>query len=138
MIYKSQKDKWLVGVLYLIILVLWGFAFYSVFKVEKPLQNHVMDFIMAVFGTSILYMRYTIKDGLLIIQAGPFVWRVKISDIERIERSDSSFSAPALSLNRTKVVYSKNNRMKSIVISPKKKDAFLKDLKDNGFTGVTM
>lgn len=68
---------------------------------------------------------YVIKGNHLIVKSSVFTKTININDITTIANSNALWSAPALSLDRLKVV-DKNNR--SILISPKEKASFINTL----------
>ena len=78
----------------------------------------------------IYYTRYIINGGCLLIFSGPFRWRIDINLIVEIRPSKNPISGPACSLDRLLVKYKKQNsdKIKSVIISPEKKQDFLDEL----------
>jgi len=76
------------------------------------------------FGTG-----YKLKEGVLIIRSGPFVKKVDIKEIKKVESSNIStfaisyISGPSLSTDRIKIVYGKIHD--TVSISPSNKKKFL-------------
>jgi hypothetical protein len=68
---------------------------------------------------------YTLDSKLLIVQSGPFKWRVPIIDITTIAPTKSPISSPALSRDRLRIDY---GRSKTLMISPRDKEKFLRDI----------
>jgi len=63
----------------------------------------------------------------LLVRSGPFRWRVPIADIVRITPTTNALSSPALSLDRLRIEYGRGS---AIMISPRDKDQFLRDLEE--------
>ena len=80
--------------------------------------------VSALFAMLTFPCRYTLKETELHIQCGILSWIVPYHDIRRLELSCSLWSAPALSLNRVKIVLDDGFRL----ISPKNRQAFIQDL----------
>jgi len=68
---------------------------------------------------------YTLTDMTLHVRCGPFSYKVPIAEISSVTPTRSILSAPALSLDRLRIEYS---RGKVVVISPEDRERFLKDL----------
>ncbi len=69
---------------------------------------------------------YTITEESLLIRCGMLKWEIPIKDISSIEPTRNPQSSPALSLDRLRIEYGGG---KSIMVSPEKSDAFLRDLR---------
>ncbi|MGG3939828.1 PH domain-containing protein [Anoxybacillus kestanbolensis] len=69
---------------------------------------------------------YILTDKVLKVRGGIFSWTIPLEEIEVITESKNPLAAPALSLDRLQVVYGKS---KFILISPKDKSLFLKQIK---------
>jgi Bacterial PH domain len=78
----------------------------------------------ALIATFSLPCRYTLGETELYIQCGVLKWIVPYRDIRRLELSCSLWSAPALSLNRVKIVFDDGFQL----ISPKNRREFIADL----------
>lgn len=68
---------------------------------------------------------YTLDSQLLLVQSGPFKWRVPVADITNITPTKNPLSSPALSLDRLRIDYGRSN---TLMISPRDKEQFLKDI----------
>jgi hypothetical protein len=73
----------------------------------------------------LLGTHYTLEPTQLLIRSGPFRWRVPIADITRITPTSNPLSSPALSLDRLRIEYGRGS---AIMISPRGKEQFLRDL----------
>lgn len=129
-VHKSKIDAWLVAVLAVVIIVsLFGAAI--AFS-----EGSVTSVVLAAFiaGISIglpiwllATTRYKLYGDQLIVQSGPFKWRVPVTEITRVVPTSNPLSSPALSLDRLRIDY---GRGASLMISPRDKDKFLRDLED--------
>ncbi len=87
--------------------------------------------LLLLTGMFTVPCRYTILDDSLSIRCGVLFYQLPFSEIQRVERSASLRSGPALSVRRVLV---ETNKRKYLV-SPKDRDAFIADLQaaiDNG------
>jgi hypothetical protein len=85
-------------------------------------------FILTPFGVGLLLTtRYTIDDTFLRVRSGPFRWTIPIRDIRLITPTRDVTSSPALSLDRLRIEYSGG---RVLLVSPREKDMFLRDLQD--------
>lgn len=86
--------------------------------------------LLVFFFTLHMYMttQYTISGGTLKIVSG-FIYRneIQVGTISRITPSNNPISSPAFSLDRLEIRYNRND---AVLVSPKEKDAFLRDLKE--------
>jgi len=74
--------------------------------------------------------RYIISGSTLSLKIG-FIcgWSVNIADILSVERSYNPVSAPAASLKRLRIDFSKRKKYSYLLISPAREQAFIKALK---------
>lgn len=124
MVFRSKIDLWL-----LIVLIIT--AAIPLTQAVAALQNgenwipHVL--ISGLLGICFLWLlrstKYTISRDTIVIQSGPFRWRIPKAEITRISSSKSVISSPALSLDRLKIEYSGGRN--SILVSPKDKNGFI-------------
>ena len=68
---------------------------------------------------------YEFHDAALVAHAGPFHWRVPLTEIAAVSESNSVRSGPALSMDRLEVTYRDGRRL---LISPADKPGFLAEL----------
>ncbi|QQO05935.1 PH domain-containing protein [Luteimonas sp. MC1750] len=73
----------------------------------------------------LLSTRYTLEPRQLRVQSGPFKWHIKVADITSITPSSNALSSPALSLDRLRIDYGSG---RSLMISPRNKERFLRDI----------
>ena len=69
--------------------------------------------------------RYSLLNGELRIQCGPFRWRIPIAAITGITPTSNPLSSPALSLDRLRIDYGTGD---SLMISPRDKTGFIREL----------
>jgi hypothetical protein len=131
MVFRSKIDAWLGGVLLIGSLFLAGSAWY-LFWTFHPAKWGLSPFLLlgaALTGWILLATYYVVTDSDLLVRSGPFRLRVPLSAISRITKSDSAFSAPALSLDRLAIEY---GRDQTCTISPSNAEAFLQALRVRG------
>ena len=124
MVFRSKIDLWL-------LIVLVTTAVIPITQAMAALQNGAnwipQALISGLLGVSFLWLlfstKYTINQDTLIIQSGPFRWRIPKKEITQVTPSKSLISSPALSLDRLRIEYAGGR--KSILISPKDKSGFL-------------
>lgn len=73
----------------------------------------------------LLDTRYQLTAERLLVRCGPFRWRIALSEIRAVTPTRSLMSGPALSLDRLRVDY---GRWRSVLISPRERQAFLDEL----------
>jgi len=134
--YKSAVDLWLaailIGVSFAILFTGVSIAFSLHLLHWHENIGRVAGFLFvgigAALGTSIAILtvpcRYILSETELHIQCGILKSVVPYRDIRRLELSCSLWSAPALSLNRVKIVRDEGFHL----ISPKNRTEFVKDL----------
>lgn len=125
-VYKSKIDAWLAATLAFAIGISL-FAGVSVLSAGGQWWVAIVVVSLGVglplwllFGTS-----YCLESGQLHVRSGPFKWHVPVAAITSISPTRNPLSSPALSLDRLRVEYGPR---KAIMISPRNKDMFLKDI----------
>lgn len=127
-VYKSKTDAWLVAVLALAIAVslsasatvmlAGGSATWWVVGVTVALGIGLPLWVL--LGTD-----YRLESGQLHVRSGPFNWRIPVATITNIVPTSNPLSSPALSLDRLRIEYENG---KTIMISPRDRDRFLRDM----------
>lgn len=125
-VYKSKIDAWLAAILAFAITISL-FAGATVLSAGGQWWVAVVVVSLGVglplwvlFGTS-----YRFESGQLHVRSGPFKWHVPVASITGITPTRNPLSSPALSLDRLRIEYGPR---KAIMISPRNKDIFLKDI----------
>ena len=68
----------------------------------------------------------------MIIRSAGFRWRVPLDSIVEVLPTHNPLSSPACSLDRLRVNYrNRKGRIRFVLISPREKDEFLRDLADS-------
>lgn len=78
----------------------------------------IMSLLWIWFGTG-----YKIEDAKIKIKFGPCRWSIRIEDIRRINKVRNPFTAPALSVDRYKILYGNYD---VISISPRNECEFIR------------
>lgn len=127
--FKSAIDKWVYWLIIstpLFVLVSFGSLLatgpVNIVLIFLVLITALVSIILPI---SSLNTYYEITESDLIVQSGPFHWEIPLDKIENVQRTRSSISGPALSLNRLQIEHSKG---KKVLISPKDIDSFLQIL----------
>ena len=127
-VYKSKIDTWLlIGLLSTMALCICA----SIPTILlRPLADWWIVVLLLGLGVGLplwtmIATHYTLDPKLLIVQSGPFKWRVPIIDITNITPTKSPISSPALSFDRLRIDY---GRGKTLMISPRDKEQFLQDI----------
>ncbi|HVJ80674.1 MAG TPA: PH domain-containing protein [Planctomycetia bacterium] len=129
-IYPSKVDAWLSRVVWLAGVVAAAGSLQLLLSNETG-KTAIAAFLVAlgivlpawVFSAT----DYELGDEELRIRSGPFRWRVKVDSITEVTPTRNPLSSPALSLDRLEIRYDGG---KSIMISPREKEAFLADLEE--------
>ena len=134
-VYTSKVDWGLVA-----LFVLVGVIALAAIFLRPPAESgdRVESILVLALAAGLLLWlflttRYIVTDTHLLVRAGPFRWRVLISEITAITPTTSPLSSPALSLDRLRVEYGTRKWIgtpKSILISPKDRDGFMADISE--------
>lgn len=128
-VYPSKRDWWLM----LLIGAVAGMAAGSgvqvlVSRTTSPLLG-VLLIVVGLFILSLMYSTsYEIAPEDLIIRCGPFRSRIRLKEIQEAVPTHNPLSAPALSLDRLRINYIRNRKMRFALISPRDREEFLKHL----------
>lgn len=124
-VYRSKIGLELVVPVTLVLLPIMTFAVYD----NATGFGTLVTFLVSAFIAD-MFMRthYTIDGDLLKIKCG-FLYskQIEISKIKRISETNNALSAPAISLDRLEITY---NKFDDILISPKKKQEFISDIRN--------
>lgn len=134
MFFPSKKDAWMGGIiwfsaLFLIISPIF-FPDIGVWMTPDFLDKQwIKVAILSSIGLFLLWIwfktGYTIEEGLVTIQVGPFKKKIRIEEIESIRETKNPFSSPALSSDKLEINYA---RFETVAISPKDKTEFVRQL----------
>jgi hypothetical protein len=130
--FSSKRDAWLVGILWLVILISVAGAIFVLtlsLSIVSLFVQEVMWFGMGAFTLSILRStNYTIKTDSLIVRSGPFKWTIQFNDIDEVVPSRKAWASAALSMDRLFVDH--KGPAGGTYISPDDKQHFLETLAD--------
>lgn len=84
-------------------------------------------FVAVLYVGLVLPVRYGLDDSHLIVRFGLCRQRIALADILEVRRTKNPLSSPALSLDRLRVQFGAGV-FKSVMISPKAREAFLDDV----------
>ncbi|MBM4008130.1 MAG: hypothetical protein FJ285_00865, partial [Planctomycetes bacterium] len=84
-------------------------------------------FVAVLYVGLVLPVRYGVDDSHLIVRFGLCRQRIALADILEVRRTKNPLSSPALSLDRLRVQFGAGV-FKSVMISPKAREAFLDDV----------
>jgi len=129
---RKYKSKVSYGLLIAISLIMFGPFIFKLSDYTLNTQRILGILLLLVTFALILHMFlttiYTIDNGKLKIKSGFFSYKpIEISEIKRIKKTNNIISSPAASFDRIEIQYGK---FKSIIISPKDKLNFCKDLNE--------
>lgn len=119
--FKSKVDVWLA----------LPFLYPVFLMISDIIQGKLLGLFLLIIGFAIgmhtyISTKYTVNGKILKITSSILINKeIQIDKIRRIEKTKSFLSSPALSLDRIEIFY---NKFDSIIISPKEKQEFLKEL----------
>jgi hypothetical protein len=99
----------------------------AIMMIQKALVGLAINLLVILFIVHLITTTfYQVEGKSLRIKSGFIINRLIVIDsIHKIQKSNSLFSSPAVSLDRLEIFYNKND---SILISPKDKHKFLAEL----------
>ncbi len=124
-VFPSKRDPWLTAVLLLAALV-------SASAALPPAPTWLSGLLVAtavVLAWIWLGTRYTVTSSELIINSGPFRWKVPLASIREVTPSRLALSSPALSLDRLLIRYGHGG---FVLVSPADRQGFLKAIRAAG------
>ena len=130
--YPTKKDTWLVAVLAgaVALPIVLGIVFYV--QTGTVLAALIPLGVTALMVISICLVavptRYDVTADQLVIRSGLLRWRVPLTDIVSIVPSSNPVASPAWSLDRLEVTSSTAGHARSILISPRRTDDFLREV----------
>lgn len=126
-VYPSAVDLWLP---LLILMTPAAAVFFGVLLIRQGRASEAITLflmgggLLLVFGMFTIPCRYTILEDTLSIRCGIMFRQIPLAEIESLQSSASLRSAPALSVRRVLV----KTKKRDYLISPKRREAFIKDL----------
>ena len=128
--YPSAKSIPLGIVLWGILLSVFGFAFYMVFKHaslrDLIILSSIATVVILFIGIIWFWTGYFLSKDYLIIKIGPVTHsKIRISNISKISGSNSILASPANSLKRLAI---RSGRRVLVLISPKDEKTFIESI----------
>ena len=136
MVYRSKKDWWLIGLVWVGVLVPFAIGIYTlVARGGNNLAGWTLLVISTFTGALVLLLTYPlyyeITASKLIVRCGVVVRKeIPLLSIVEARPSRNPLSAPAWSLDRLQIDYKKEGGVSSVLISPQDKPGFLRELAD--------
>ena len=129
---RKYKSKVSYGLLIAVFLIMFGPLMFKLSDYTLNTQRILGISLLIITFALILHMflttLYTIDNNRLKIKSGFFSYKpIEISEIKRITKTKNIISSPAASFDRIEIQYGK---FKSIILSPKDKLNFCKDLNE--------
>ncbi|PNK60841.1 PH domain-containing protein [Psychrobacter sp. FDAARGOS_221] len=127
LVFYSKIDWWIGGLLVLMAIMfllfpLWEWKYNTERSIHSKILIGILIWPWALLPLWLLLsIEYRVTERQLVVESGLGETEINIEDITDITPTHNTLSAPALSLDRLEVVYAD----KSIIISPKHKQAFL-------------
>lgn len=132
--FHSKIDWWILGFVIAMtgLLVQLLFTMYAKgTMVEYPEHTMVYIFTIAVLWWPVFSTTYTIGNNTLAIRSMFLKWVIPLENIKTVSKTNNSISSPALSLDRLKIEYLNDGKMKQILVSPRDQQGFCKELQEN-------
>lgn len=142
MVYRSKKDWWLVG-------LVWGgvslpllVGLYNLFAPGgNPRLGWELTRAGVVAAAAVLILTYPLDYEVtateLVARSGVMRWRVPLVSIQEVRPSRNPASAPAWSLDRLAVEYTKGGSERTLLIAPADRLGLMRELAD-GAPGLEM
>jgi hypothetical protein len=136
MVYRSKKDLWLFGLVWVAVLAPLAVGLFNVVAPGGNVElGSALLRVGVVTAAAVLLttcpLNYEIESGELVARSGVMRWRVPLGSIQEVRPSRNPASAPAWSLDRLRVEYLKGTATRTLYVSPEDKAAFLFDLVDS-------
>jgi uncharacterized membrane protein YdbT with pleckstrin-like domain len=131
--YKSKKDAWLFVLIAIAFLISFLSLILTIITPGALQQGGWVSIVVVVvawaFVASLIWpLYYEITPSELVVRGGLLHWNIPLSSIQQVHPSHNMFASPSLSLDRLRIEYNQNGKTRSMLISPKDKPGFLRDL----------
>lgn len=126
--FRSKIDWWLLGFIIAItgLLIQFLFTMYAKGTMTEYFEHTAIYlFTILMLWWPIFNTRYIIQNETLRIRCMFIKWEIPLSCVQKISKSSNSISSPALSLDRLKIEYVQDGKMKNVLVSPKDQSAFI-------------
>ena len=131
--YKSKKDAWLIVVIIVAFLISLASLVLIVITPGALQQggwiSALVVVVVWVFILSIIWpLYYEITPSKLVVRSGILHWNIPLISIQSVYPSQNLLASPTLSLDRLRIEYTLQDKTRFMLISPKDKQSFLRDL----------
>jgi hypothetical protein len=125
--FKSKVDTWIALVIVAVATMDIAFIFIFAMGADSPADKTAAILILIGVFLFLIWLSlrtyYAVDKESVRVVSGPFHWKIPIADIQSVTPTRSLWSAPAMSLDRLRIVYGEKRR---IVVSPADKQGFLR------------
>ena len=138
MVYHSKKDWWLVALVWAGVLLPLAIGIYNLVAPNGNAHaGWTLLFICTLIGALVLFLTYPlyyeITASKLIVRCGVLVRKeIPLSLIVEAHPTRNPLSAPAWSLDRLQIDYTRDGGVSLMLISPEDKLRFLRELAGSG------
>ena len=125
--FYSKIDWWVLGFLIAVTGLLVQLLLTMCAKgtmVEYPEHTAVYVLTIAVLWWPVFNTRYSIQNDTLTIRCMFLKWVIPLANIQQISKTSNPISSPALSLDRLKIEYIQEGKIKHVLISPRNSQQF--------------
>ena len=134
--YHSKKDAWLIAIIVIAFLISLSSLILTLITPGALQQGGWVSVVVVVVvwvfvGSLIWPLYYEITPSALVVRGGLLHWEIPLSSIQQVLPSHNMLASPALSLDRLRIEYTQNGKTRFMLISPKNKSSFLRDLAQN-------
>lgn len=126
-VFYSKKDWWVLAFLVcmtglLLQLLITMFTKGTAF--QFPVHTTVYILTILILWWPVWSTKYKVQDNVLVIRSLFFKWQIQLEDIVKISLTNNSVTSPALSLDRIRIDYIKDGKVRFILVAPRNKQAF--------------
>lgn len=129
--FRSKIDWWILGFIIsmtgLLIQLLWT-MYAKGTMVEYPEHTVIYILTIGILWWPIFNTRYNIQNQVLTIHCMFLRWSIPLENIQSVTQTNNPISSPALSLNRLKIEYLKEGKVKQVLVSPKDQQRFCESI----------
>ena len=131
--YPTKVDRWLAVVMAISAFVPVSIAVVSLLSlgIASPATWGPALLAMLVIGTVAavtLPTYYEVQSDRLIVRSGLLQWTIRLDEILSVRPTSNPLSSPAWSLDRLEVRSRREGKDQTLLISPKHREAFLREL----------
>lgn len=128
-VFRSKIDRWIVVVLGSAALLSLAVSILVAFVAPSPMEKALVLGGWCALTAAVVWLfrstRYVVEEARLLVESGPFSWRLPFESIEAVLPSTSPASSPALSIDRLEI---RGKGRRSLLISPRDREGFLGEL----------